>query len=69
MRINLKGIKYPNLLAEMRRRGETQEDIARLLNIARTTVNIKLQGKRDWTISEIDKICSHYEMSYYDLFK
>ena len=69
MRINLKGIKYPNLLAEIRRRGETQDDIAKLLNIARTTVNIKLQGKRDWTISEIETICNHFEMGYYDLFK
>ena len=69
MGIRLKGIKYSNLLAEMKRHGETQYDIAKLLNLNKATVNIKLQGKRDWNISEIKVICDHYKMGYDELFQ
>ena len=65
----LREIKYPNLLLEIKRRGETQDDLSELLGISRTTVNFKLSGKSDWTISEIEAICEHYDKDYYDLFK
>ena len=67
--IRLKEIKYPNLILEIKRHGETQDDLSKLLGISRTTFNFKLQGKSEWTISEIEKICEHYEMNYYELFK
>lgn len=67
--IRLKEIKYPNLILEIKRRGETQDNLSKLLGISRTTFNFKLQGKSEWTISEIEKICEHYEMNYYELFK
>ena len=67
--IRLKEIKYPNLILEIKRRGETQDDLSKLLGITRTTFNFKLQGKSEWTISEIEKICEHYDMNYYELFK
>lgn len=67
--IRLKEIKYPNLILEIKRRGETQDDLSKLLGISRTTFNFKLQGKSEWTISEIEKICEHYDMNYYELFK
>lgn len=66
---HLKEIKYPNLILEIKRRGETQDDLSKLLGIARTTVNFKISGKREWTISEIEAICNHYEKNYYELFK
>ena len=65
----LKEIKYPNLLLEIKRQGETQDDLGKLLGIARTTVNFKLSGKSEWTIDEIDKICNHYNKDFYELFK
>lgn len=65
----LQTIKYPNLLAEIKRSGETQDDVAKLLNITRTTVNFKISGRREWTISEIESLCEHYGKDYYELFK
>ena len=69
MAIKLKDIKYPNLLLEIKRCGETQDDISKLLNLSRTTVNFKLSGRSEWTISEVEKICEHYDKNYYELFK
>jgi len=65
----LEHIRYPNLLAEMKRSGETQDNVASLLNLSRTTVNWKISGKSEWTISEIEILCEHYKKDYYDLFK
>lgn len=62
-------IKYSNLLAEMVRNRESQDDVATLLNLARATVNTKMLGKTEWTISEIDILCKHYKKDYYELFK
>ena len=61
--------KYPNLLAEIKRKGETQSYLAKLLDITIATVNLKLNGKRDWKISEIETICNHYGKGYDELFK
>lgn len=62
-------IKFPNLLAEMKKSGETQNDLARLLKLTQATVSRKLSGKVEWGIWEIDDICEHYKKSYYELFK
>ena len=65
----LKELVYPNLYAEIMRNGEKQQDIGNLLGIAKTTVNHKLSGKYDWTISEIETLCNHFKKDYYELFK
>lgn len=62
-------IKYPNLAAEIARKGETQQELANLLGISRPTVCYKLQGKVDWTIGEIEILCEHFQKDYYQLFK
>lgn len=64
-----KTIKYPGLSAEMARRGETQEKLAEILGLSRPTVNMKLSGKIDWSIGEIEKLCEHFKKDYYQLFK
>ena len=62
-------IKYPNIVAEMARRGETRQTIADLLGVTFMTVCRKLSGKGEWTISEVEALCEHYNMNYYELFK
>lgn len=69
MPTQLKEIKYPNLLLEIKRYGETQDDLGKLLGKSRTTINFKLSGKSEWTIDEIEKICEHFGKDYYELFK
>lgn len=62
-------IKFPNLLAEMKKRGETQYDLAKMLKVTQATMSRKLAGKVQWRIGEIEDICEHYDKGYYELFK
>ena len=49
--------KLKGLMAE---HGDRQEDIAKLLNINVTTLNFKLQGKREFKFSEVVALSQHY---------
>lgn len=60
---------YPWLLAKMKEKKETQITLSKLLGISRVSTNSKMLGKTDWTISEVEKICKHYDSDYYELFK
>jgi hypothetical protein len=62
-------IKYPTLLAEMARRGETQKTIAELLGESSPTICRKFAGQINWNIREVDILCEHFDMDYYELFK
>lgn len=65
----MKKILYPGLLGEMAKHGDTQKSLAELLGTHKNTICLKLSGKREWTIGEIEKICEHYDKDYYELFK
>lgn len=64
-----KQVKYPNLVSEMARRGESQKTIAHLLGVTQATISRKLSGKIDWTMKEINAICEYYGMGFCQLFK
>lgn len=59
---------YPNLVAEMARRGITQTTIAKLLGVGKSTVSRKFSGQNDWTISEVEILCEYFNKDYYQLF-
>ena len=65
----MKKIKYPELVGEMAKRGETQKTLATLLELPCASISRRLSGEIEWSISEIDKICKHYNKDYYELFK
>ena len=65
----MKNRKYPNLLAEMARKGDTKGKICEVLGIKRTTLWSRLNGEYQWKQSEIDKLCERYNKSYDELFK
>lgn len=65
----MKQIKYPELVGEMAKRGDTQKSLAQLLGITYASVCRRLSGKSEWTIGDVDKICEHYKKDYYELFK
>ena len=65
----MKEVKYPNLVGEMARHGDTQRTIADLLNTSYNSIWRRLTGRTEWTISEIDILCEHYKKSYDELFK
>ena len=65
----MKKIKYPNLIGEMARRGETQRSLAKLLELHVNSLHKRLSGEIEWSISEIDKLCEYFGKDYYELFK
>ena len=69
MRKKAEDYKYPSLVIEMARNGDTLETLGNLLEITRQTVRAKIEGKTDWTISEVEKLCNYYKKDYYKLFK
>ena len=62
-------ILYPGLVAEMARRGESQNTLAELLGTTYSAIHRRMTGETDWTISEIDKVCEYYKKDFYELFK
>ncbi len=65
----MKYVKYPELMGEMAKHGDTQRALAKILGITYSSVWRRLTGQKEWTISEVDKICEHYGKDYYELFK
>lgn len=63
-----KEIMYPNLVAEMARRGDTYGSLAELLETSISAVGRRINGTVEWTKSEIDILCAHYNKPYSDLF-
>ena len=64
-----KFVKYPNLAAEMARRGETTKDLEVLLGIDRSQAYRKLHGQAKWTLGDAEILYKHYKMDIYKLFK
>ena len=40
-----------------------QSEIAELLDISLQSVNLKVNGKQDFTLQQVKKICEHYNIS------
>lgn len=60
---------YKNIIRQMNKNKENQQQISDLLGIAPITLRCKLEGKFDWKKKEIDILCEHYNMNYHELFK
>lgn len=59
---------FPNLAGEMAKRGETVGTIAKLLDVSKPIAYSRLQGKSDFRIGEVEKLCEHYNSDYATLF-
>lgn len=58
-------LKFKGYCAE---RGIKQSEIARVLNISVSNVNMKLNGKQPFTIAQVKKLCEHYRISADEYF-
>ena len=56
-------IKKNLLEAKMKIHGDRQEDLAKALDISITTFNYKLNGKSNFTRTEMQKIRERYSLS------
>lgn len=55
----MSNLKFKGFMAE---RGIKQSEIAKLLGIDVSNVNLKVNGKQDFTIKQIRKICDEYKI-------
>ena len=62
-------VKYPGLLAEMARNGETGKALSKKLNITEAQFSRKINGLTKWNLTEVNKICEHFKKTYEELFK
>ena len=61
---------FPEIAAEMKRRGETQKDLAKLLQLDVSQISRKLRGEVQWTIGDVEVICLHYSnIEFLKLFR
>ena len=51
------------LISKMKKIADRQEDLANALNISLPSVNAKINGKRDFTQTEISIIAARYELT------
>lgn len=61
--------KYMNLLCEMFKRHEVQEDLCKVLGLSKSAVNQRFLGRTEWKMSEINKLCKHFDKDYQYLFQ
>lgn len=59
---------FPNLAGEMAKRGDTVLTIAKLLGVSKPIAYSRLQGKSDFRIGEVEKLCEYYNSDYATLF-
>lgn len=62
-------VNYPNLKAEMARKGEKLNTLSDLLDLSISQVSKRMNGQIEWTLSEIITICDHYGKTFEELFK
>ena len=54
---------YPNLRAELARRGMTQADIGKILGLGASAVSERFCGKRDFKFGEMVKLAKFFDVS------
>lgn len=62
-------IMYPNLVAEMARNGDTEHDIAKLLEVTNGAVSKKISNASKFKIDEIKMLCARYNKPFEELFR
>lgn len=56
------------LKGRLRENGMSQKDLANLMGLSVNTMNSKLNGKREFKVSEIDRICNILEIQDKELY-
>lgn len=47
----------------MAENGVKQNELAELLGLSTQMINLKVNGKRGWSLEQVGKICAHYHVS------
>ncbi len=65
----MRKVTFPELAGEMAKHGDTRTSLAEVLGTTYGRVRRRLEGKTDWSLSEINKICERYGRTCEELFK
>lgn len=61
---------YPELVHQMSLKNEKLKDIVNLLGLKELSqITRRLSGEVDFTIGEVEILCKHYNMDFWELFK
>lgn len=60
---------YQEIINQMKKKKEKQQDLADLLEVHRTQISRKITGYSDWSTDEIKLLCKHYNMKFEKLFR
>jgi predicted transcriptional regulator len=52
----------------MKANKETTYDLARIIGVPQSAVSLRLNGKRDFRLKEVQKITKHYNKKFEELF-
>lgn len=67
MKENKSVVNIPRIRELMGRYNHKQKDLAKILGIAYQTMSAKMQGHREFTVSEIVKLSIAYKVSVWEL--
>lgn len=66
----MKNTEFPEIVKQMKLRKEQLIDIVNLLGMKqKSQVSRRLSGEVEWTIGDIETLCDHYNMDFWELFK
>ena len=60
---------YPKVKGLLIEKGIKQQDIAKILNISRASVNNKLNGKGDFSVTQVCIVCEKFNIEAEIFFK
>lgn len=49
--------------------GMTQQDLANVLNLSNSALNLKINGKSEFTLTQAKRVSDYFKMSIEDIFE
>lgn len=62
-------MNYPGLQKAMKENGENCTSLCKLLRLPNCSISLRMHGRTEFRISEIEAIMNHYKRSYEELFR
>ena len=66
----MKNTKFPEIVNQMNLHNEKLQDMVNLLGFKELSqISRRLSGEVQWTIGEVEILCKHYNIDFWELFK
>lgn len=61
---------FPEVVNQIKKHNETLQDVADILGLNYASqITRRLRGEVEWTIGDVEILCKHYDMDFWELFK